>query len=293
MAASFAFDAIGTKWRIDIRDNLSVEHEDSLLEKICARISAYDRAYSRFRPDSIVTHASKEAGSYVLPQDSEELFSLYKKIYNITEGKVTPLIGDVLVAAGYDAEYSLTQKEPLTPAYLWDEVLSYKDSVLIVHRPTMIDVGAGGKGHLIDLVGAVIEDYGVASYVVDAGGDIRVRSVESTPLQVGLENPLDLTEVVGVAHIVNKSICGSAGSRRSWGDFHHIIDPVLLLSPKHIVAVWVVADTTFLADMLTTALFFVSPETLGQHFSFEWALLEDGMNMRYSPHFPGEFFSAG
>ena len=204
---------------------------------------------------------------YPVPEDATELFALYRKVYDLTGGSVTPLIGDVLVSLGYEPHR------------------------ITMHVPAVLDIGAGGKGHLIDIIGRLLEREGIMSYVIEAGGDILQKSVVGTPLRVGLEDPRDATQVLGVAEIINRSICGSAGNRRAWNGFHHIVDPFLLSSPTEISAVWVVADTAFLADILTTALFFASPDTLAPHFDFTYAFVSRDGVWTASPDFPGEFFS--
>lgn len=291
MASSFSFDAIGTSWTIDIVESLSSEKEERLLALIHERIEKYDRAYSRFRPDSVVSRMAESAGTYDLPEDSAELFALYREIYECTAGKVTPLIGDVLIAAGYDATYSLRQQRELRAPIGWDDVFLYEPHRITLHMPSMLDVGAGGKGHLVDIVGRLLEKEGILSYVVDAGGDIRQRTTFGRPLRVGLEDPRDTTSVLGIVEIQNQSICGSAGNRRAWDGFHHIIDPFSLTSPKDISAVWVIADSTFLADMLTTALFFVPPDTLVSRYAFSFAIVYADGTYTQSVQFPGEFFS--
>ena len=50
---------------------------------------------------------ARAAGQYHLPDDAKPMFDLYYKLYAATDGKCTPLIGQVLVDAGYDANYSL------------------------------------------------------------------------------------------------------------------------------------------------------------------------------------------
>ena len=288
--ASYRFDAIGTSWKIDIRDPLSQTQEEDLFLALVSRIAMYDQTYSRFRDDSLVGEMSRNAGTYKLPDDSEKLFSLYRKIYDLTRGKVTPLIGSVLVAAGYDAAYTLQQREELISPPPWDDVFSFCEKTIIMHRPMILDIGAGGKGHLIDIIGELLVREGIGSYVIDAGGDILEKNSDDHTIRVGLEHPRDATQVIGVAQISNQSICGSAGNRRVWNGFHHIIDPFLLKSPTDLLAVWVVADSAFVADILTTALFFVSPEVLMPHFDFSYILvLHDGSFTR-SAGFPAEFF---
>lgn len=291
MSSIFKFEAIGTHWNIDIQDDLSQEREVVLLEKINDRIVKFDSDYSRFRDDTLVTKMSKEAGEFELPSDADLMITLYRKMYDVTGGLVTPLIGQVLVDAGYDAHYSLLPKH-ITQPKGWDDVLLWQNPVLKLSEPTLLDFGAGGKGYLVDIVSEIIEKEGIQSYCVDAGGDMRYRNLNKEKLKVGLEHPSDKTMVIGVAEILDQSLCGSAGNRRAWADFHHVINPDTLTSPKEILAVWTIADSTLLADILTTGLFFVSPETLLSHFSFEYLIIYSDYSMKKSAGFNAEIFTA-
>ncbi len=290
----FEFNAIGTSWQIDIKENvqkeLSSKEEALLLQEIMDRIDIFNKTYSRFREDSLVTKMSQESGEFVLPEDADKMISLYKKVFDVTDGLVTPLIGQVLVDAGYDAKYSLIQKD-MTKPLAWDEVLEWNKPRLTLKKPALLDFGAGGKGYLVDIVSEILGKHGIRSYTVDASGDMKYRSEEGEVLRVGLEHPENEDEVIGVAKIISQSICGSAGNRRKWGDFHHIINPETLTSPQEILAVWTTASTTLLCDLLTTALFFTSPETLSKHFDFEYLIVYSDYSMKKSNGFEVELFS--
>ena len=146
-----------------------------------------------------------------------------------------------------------------------------------------------GKGYLVDIVAKVLEDAGIHSYCVDAGGDMVHRG--DAPIRVGLENPSDTTQAIGVVNLQNKSLCGSAGNRRKWADMHHIINPKELSSPTNILAVWVLADSTLVSDGLTTALFFVPASKLTNDFNFEYLILKDNFSIDKSDGFPAEVFT--
>lgn len=284
------FQAIGTSWVIDINQNITTEEESILFDKIMKRISEFDLAYSRFRDDSLVTKMSLVAGEYILPSDADKMISIYKKVYDVTNGLVTPLIGKILVDAGYDASYSLKEK-PLTKPLSWEETMVWQNPKLILNEPALLDFGAGGKGYLVDIVSEILEENGIKNYCVDASGDMRQRSFNQTTLKVGLENPKEPSEVIGVVQILNKSICGSSGNRRKWGNFHHIINPETLSSPKDIEAVWVVSDSTLLSDILTTALFFVKPEVVLKTFDFDYLIIYYDFSITKSEGFKAELFT--
>lgn len=283
----FEFEAIGTHWEIDIAKELSSEEEALLLSKIENRIAEFDLAYSRFKQESLVTRMSKEAGDFVMPEDADKMLTAYKKMYDVTGGLVTPLIGQVLVDSGYDEKYSFETKE-LSRPLSWDGVLEWNKPVLKIKKPALLDFGAGGKGYLVDIVGELLESNDISSYCVDAGGDMRQRGED---LKVGLEHPEDKESVIGAIKIKNQSMCGSAGNRRAWAGFHHVISPETLTSPKEILSVWTVAEDTLTADILTTGLFFVSPDVLLKHFNFEYLILRPDYSIEKSEGFDAEIFT--
>jgi len=284
----YIFEAIGTTWQIDLPDGLLASTREKLIQKIRDRIAIFDRDYSRFRDDSLITEISKKAGLYTLPDDAEPLFLLYENLYRLTSGAMTPLIGNVLSDAGYDEHYSLESKT-LTSPLPWESVLERKGLELTVKQPVLLDFGAAGKGYLIDIVADIIRSENITQFCVDAGGDM-VYDNSTDSLRVGLEHPTDSTQVIGVANLINQSLCGSAGNRRNWGKFHHIINPHSLESPASIIAIWVVAQTTLVADGLTTALFFTDPAILQKEYQFEYVIIKQDFSIEKSANFSGEIF---
>lgn len=287
---SWSFEAIGTHWSIDLPNTLDSTTRTELENKIRERIADFDHVYSRFRGDSLVSHIAHNAGIHLFPKDADALFAFYKKLYEATDGAVTPLIGNTLIDAGYDATYSLKPKEVVSRPKKWESILSWQNPNLTVTQPVMIDVGAAGKGYLVDLVSEIIESYGITEYCVDAGGDIRHKGPK--PLTIGLENPSNIKEIIGVAAIQNQSICGSAGNRRVWDRFNHTINPHTLTSPTSIIATWVIAKDTLTADGLATALFFTSPEKLLPIASFSYCVIKENGEAVRSPNFPAKLFTA-
>lgn len=284
------FEAIGTVWKIEIGSPLTPSNQQLLFEKIEKRIEVFDNTYSRFRKDSLVSKIATKKGTYTFPADAKKLFSLYRKLYEATNHAVTPLIGDTLSDAGYDAEYSLEPKTiHIVPS--WDDVLDYKHPHLEVKQPAILDFGAAGKGYLVDIVAELIIDAGITEFYINAGGDIYQNSAQNRSIKVGLEHPDDPTQIIGVVDVCNQSTCGSSTNRKNWGKFHHIINPHTLSSPRNILSIWAIADTAILADGMTTCLFFKSGKELQSKFQFEYLILFNDYSLEASSNFPADLYT--
>lgn len=214
------FEAIGTRWEI----TTDREPGPTAWAAVHAAIEDYDRTFSRFRDDSIIARLAREPGSVELPAYAAPLFALYGRLANLTHGAVNPVVGGSLEALGYDAAYSLRPSGAPRPAPRFDDVCVFDGRVLRTTEPVVLDVGAAGKGQLVDLVTYVLVAADVGQVVVDAGGDLRVvGGVE--PLRVGLEDPVDASRIVGVLPLHSGALCGSAPNRRRWADgLHHVLD---------------------------------------------------------------------
>jgi thiamine biosynthesis lipoprotein len=258
---SRSFDSLGTHWVID---------SDAIPQKIDAvkdELHRIDAIWSRFRDDSLVALMAKQAGTYPLAASDQKLIQWYKTLYDHTDGMVTPLIGQTLSDAGYDKTYSLKQKRVLHKTLAWDQVIDLGISDMTIKQPDLLDVGAAGKGFAVDQASDYLKD---TDYVIDAGGDIKVSGPS---VRIGLEDPRDATQLLGVATVTNASICGSSISRRAWGNWHHIINPNLSQPVDTVIATWVIADTAMQADGIATALFFVEPKKLIDLLPFEYCIV--------------------
>jgi thiamine biosynthesis lipoprotein len=229
------------------------------------------------------------AGTHRFPPDAAALFDLYRRLYAVTDGAVSPLVGRTLETMGYDRGYSLRPHSTIAPVPTWEDAFAWNGSELSTARPVVLDVGAAGKGYLVDLVGAVLVEHGIADFVIDASGDI-LHSGER-PIRVALEHPLDATRAIGVVELAEASLCASASNRRAWGDgLHHIIDATTGLPARRVIASWAIADTGLVADGLATALFFSEPARLALEFDFEFVRMFADGRVDSSPGLDGELF---
>lgn len=282
----FRFDGIGTRWEISTPGPLGA----MLRARLLAIVEGYDGAWSRFRPDSTVSAMAREPGRYGLPAEAAALGDLYRALYEATAGAMTPLIGGSLEQLGYDASYSLRPAGPPVPAPRWEDVLVWDGAALTTSAPLVLDIGAAGKGQLVDLLAAELRSCGHGDFLIDASGDLL--HCGPVPVTVALEHPYDPSRAIGTVSLAGGALCASAANRRAWGDgLHHVLDGTTGRPVSTAVATWTMAESTMVADALATAMFFIPGAELQRTFDFSWLTVFSDGSAAFSAGFEGTLFT--
>ena len=285
--ASWRFDAIGTTWDIVTDEPLAA----AVRADVAACIDAFDRVWSRFRADSDVTRLARHGGAFAAP-DAAPMLDAFAELAGATGGAVNPLVGASLDSLGYDAGYTLQAREPVAAPADWREVLTWRASSVSLSRPAVIDVGALGKGRLVDLVLDAVTGAVPGDVTVDAGGDLAVRGRSQ---RIGLEHPFDPRRAIGVWEVTDAALCASAVNRRSWpgpggATLHHVLDARTGQPVRTIAATWAVAPDALTADAVTTALFFDGGPRLAHDWGVAWVRMTTDGRVEWSPGCRADLF---
>ena len=287
-------------------------HGISNYDAIDILIDEYEQALSRFRMHSLVDEMRRAAhgGSFDFPDWAGPLFDLYDALVHATDGAIDPCIGEDLIRLGYDARYSFRiSPDALTPPdssssetesgwnlgaahgrATWREDVERHGTTLVTRRPVALDFGACGKGYLVDLIARRFLDDSGSHYVIDAGGDLLVRSPDQS-LTIALEDPTNTENAVGTAQVDAGAFCASAPSRRHWETaghrLHHLLNAADGLPANDVAATWVYADAalpypTALADGVATALFTTPPNRLHERLAEYTASQRDSQGTPHS-----------
>ncbi|TPW73196.1 FAD:protein FMN transferase [Schumannella sp. 10F1B-5-1] len=291
------FEAIGTAWSIETPDPLDAGTRAA----VGALIDAVDCDWSRFRPDSLVSRMAREPGRWRLPAEAAPLLGMYRLLFEATGGRVSPLVGHALEDLGYDAQYRLTPAATRRATPRWDDALAWDGEHLTLLRPALLDVGAAGKGMLVDLVSRLLRDAGEPDHVVDGSGDLVRGATPGSawaahPERIALEHPADPAQAIGVAELATGAVAASAANRRAWAGQHHIIDALTGEPTREVVATWVVVPPetewpAMTADALATGLFFAPPSAFAASGAFEWVRITADGRVARSAGFRGEVFA--
>lgn len=201
-----------------------------------------DRAYSRFRPDSELSHLNALGGR---PMSVSPLFgaaiAASLRAGRLSDGLVDPTVGRAMRAIGYDDDFGrvVARTDPppvvrLEPIPGWQTVRYDPARLVVSLRPGVeLDLGSTGKALAADLcAAAALAAMGRGGVLVSLGGDIataghapdggwRVLAADdsSTPTDAGGE----------VIAIRDGALATSGTVARRWTrgavKLHHLIDP--------------------------------------------------------------------
>ena len=267
--ATACWTSLGCLVHLTVTDPGTLDAARALLE---ADLAALDAACSRFRPDSELAQLDQADGQPVpVSPLLAEAVAVALRAAELTGGDVDPTVGEAIVAAGYDRDFTLIPADgPAVNLAVravpgWHQVrLDLGSRTLTMPAGVRLDLGATAKAWTADRSAARIActldtgvlvglggDISVAGPAPDGGWRIRVQDVTGHPD----EDPCGPATVVA---ITGGGLATSSTTARRWrrggSVLHHILDPRTGLPPAPVWrTVSVTAATCADANTASTA----------------------------------------
>jgi thiamine biosynthesis lipoprotein len=226
------FRAMGCSVTVQLQTNADGR---SILNTLPDRLEVYEQILSRFRTDSELSGANRQAGSPVkVSPILLENIRLAIEAARISDGWFNPLILPALRANGYDRSFEKLERvvavQTSQPAQDWRLIdLDLEASSICIPAGSALDLGGIAKGWVAGWLADELAVYGACS--VNIGGDIAVRGVPQgrSGWEIGVTDPLSKANIAYVT-LKDTSIVTSGIDYRQWrnlrGDvLHHIINP--------------------------------------------------------------------
>ncbi len=255
------FQALGTKWWIRFFNNTSLNN--ILFNDILKIIQDFENQFSRFISSSELNQLNKNKYLKNPSKEFLKLINFAQELKELTKSSFDIRVGGILNEIGYDQKYSfqLKNKKYLKKNLL--QQLNNKPEIKIsknkikINKNIQIDLGAFGKGFVIDKISQFLINNQKKFFVINAGGDIFATSNNNKPIKIALEHPFDSKQTIGYIKTKNSAIACSSDNRRKWKnksinkEFNHLISN----STNNIKAVFTVSKTALKADAASTAIF--------------------------------------
>ncbi len=244
--AGAGWTALGCWVHLVVTDRAALDAARSML---AADLADLDAACSRFRADSELVALDRAQGRPVrLSPLLANAVAVALRAAELTDGDVDPTVGEAIVAAGYDRDFSLVP--PDGPALNlvvkavpgWRQVcLDPATRTLAMPAGIRLDLGATAKAWAADRAAARIAAELGAGVLVGLGGDIAVAG-QAPPggwrirVQDVTGRPEDVPEgPATVVAITSGGLATSSTTARRWrrggNVLHHILDPRTGLPP--------------------------------------------------------------
>jgi thiamine biosynthesis lipoprotein len=133
-------------------------------------------------------------------------------------------------------------------------------SVRFLHADINIDLGGIAKGHAVDRGIKVLQQLGISSAIVSAGGDSRILGDRrGTPWVIGIKHPRKAEAFAVRIPLSNTAISTSGDYERFFirdgQRLHHIINPATGQSVSAVQSVSILAPLAVDSDALSTTVF--------------------------------------
>ena len=147
--------------------------------------------------------------------------------------------------------------------------LNATQSAIRKHRPDVfLDLSGIAKGYGVDRIAELMSAHGIGHYMVEIGGEIRVRGYKEheTPWRIAIEKPLSGERSVQTMLALSNIALATSGNYRNFFDidgrrYSHTIDPTTGRPvDHHLVSVTVLAESSMRADAWATAFQVLGPE---------------------------------
>lgn len=165
-----------------------------------------------------------------------------------------------------------------------------KDGYISFKKEGMkIDLGGAAKGYAADCAVRVLKQCGIQNAILDLGGNVYAmgKSESGKAWKIGLQKPDgERGEHFSVEELSDKT-CVTSGSyeryfKKDGKIYHHIINPETgFPADSGLISVSVVGDSSFEADMLSTAIFVMGEKNFNEikeKFNFDSYTVVDKTN---------------
>jgi FAD:protein FMN transferase len=224
--------AMGTDISIAIISD-SKQTADALANTAMGSITAYEKQFSRFLPDSELSILNRQKKMIV----SEEFFHIIELAYSLfiaTRGVFNPLVQ--IKRLGYTKTFTEIEHSDVsinTEPYDIDfssTGIDRNTRSIILRRGQKIDLGGILKGYLAERISKNIkESPGIQGVIINIGGDIHTEGVDQDGKDFifTIFNPITQAEDIAIT-LHNQSLATSGTYKRAWqtaqGIRNHILD---------------------------------------------------------------------
>lgn len=266
---------LGTSCRITLYDGI----QEETFEAAFNAIATIEEKMSVKLPESEVSQINAKAGTGEAQKVSRQTFEVIREALHIAElsgGAFDPTIGPLVSLWGIGTdEAHIPADEEINEAlkhidYQRVETNEAQRSISLPREQMKLDLGGIAKGYAADVVRTVLKEEGVTSALINLGGNVLTMGTkpDGSLWKIGIQDPAsERGDHVMIFELEDMSVVTSGPYERFFTGpegrrYHHILDPEDGYPVRRdLTSATIVAQSSFLADALSTAIYVMGMET--------------------------------
>jgi FAD:protein FMN transferase len=234
------------------------------VEKIFKKI---DLSLSGYNDSSVISKINRNED--VVPDEYfTGVFSKSKEISILTDGAFDITVAPLVKAWGFGPDehknFDRSKLDSLMNLIGFRKVDLINGKIAKSNPAITLDVNAIAQGYTVDIVCGYFDSLGMKSYLVEIGGEVRVKGKKGSQLwKIGIDKPIDNNMVPGeklqaIIKLKDKALSTSGNYRKFYVEdgvkYSHTIDPKTGFPAKNrLLSASVIADDCSTADAMATA----------------------------------------
>lgn len=196
------------------------------------------------------------------------------RLGNITDGMLDVTVGPLVNLWGFGPDYrpekipTPTEQSQARSRIGIDKIIVSGQKIRKTQPDVYVDLSTIAKGYGVDVVAELVEKEGFDSYLVEIGGEMRLKGFKAngTLWTIAVEKPLSTERSVHQIVVPKDNAVATSGDYRNYIEvdgqrYSHIIDPATGLPIEHkLVSVTVIHPSSMTADGLSTAIMVMGPQ---------------------------------
>ena len=252
--------------------------EGAMSTAVAGILEQVDQVMSTYRPESELSRFNESDSTDWFPV-SQSLLDVAEeaaRLAELTDGAMDVTVGPLVNLWGFGPDPQNHRVPDDAELQALREAVGFRHLSLQTAPPAMrksrkdlyVDLSAIAKGYAVDGVADYLEAQGVESYMVEVGGELRIRGTNDRgqPWRIAVENPTPGARSVFQVITPGYNGMATSGDYRNFFEvngrrYSHTIDPITGRPIEHMLAsVSVVHPSAMTADGLATALMVMGPD---------------------------------
>lgn len=252
--------------------NISNKESKVVFDEIEKLYQKYDTLVNDYNEDSeiaIIRNNNLEIATWKVSDEVYNLLKLGDMWYQKSNGLLNIQIGELTHLWHDFRETGIMPNQQQIDNIQIKYNLQLLDNNQIVNNNPYLDLGAITKGYVTELASHLLEEKGITSYLINAGGNVKVGKSNKGYFSIGIASPIEENKNIFIVKGENISVVTSGGYERfieyNGKNYHHIIDPQTKYPAEYVKSVTVIGKDSGECDALSTILFLMNVED-GQQF---------------------------